>query len=371
MKNQVLIIRSNPIAPDPRVDKIASSLAKFGYQVSVLGWARKRGLADQEEINNYKINRIQILADYGAGLNNLPALLRWQWHELIWLVKNRHLFDYIHACDFDTVLPALICKYFYRKHLIYDIFDFYADHLRKTPSVIKKLIRWFDIKIINMADAVILVDKNRLSQIEGSKPKQLEYIYNTPIDVGSFMEMNESTSKLNIVYVGLLQEERGLFTLLELIKNHPDWKLELAGFGGDEKQIADLANSIPNVSFHSRVSYEEALYLGQKSDAFYALYDPNIPNHKYASPNKIFEAMMLGKPVVVAKNTNVDKLVDDIGCGVVVDYSSPADIESGLKSLEDAEKRKQLGKAGRAAYENTYNWQKMEERLHRLYKEVQ
>ena len=83
--------------------------------------------------------------------------------------------------------------------------------------------------------------------------------------------------------------------------------------------------------------------------------------------NKIFEAMMLGKPVIVAKNTNIDVLIDRLGCGVVVDYNNPDKIEAGLKLLEQGELREMLGKAGRSAYENEYSWQKMEERLLELY----
>ena len=50
----------------------------------------------------------------------------------------------VHACDFDTILPALMCKWLWKIKVIYDIFDFYADHLRATPNLIKRMIRAVD-----------------------------------------------------------------------------------------------------------------------------------------------------------------------------------------------------------------------------------
>ncbi len=61
-------------------------------------------------------------------------------------------YDVIHACDFDTILPAILIKSLYGKRLVYDIFDFYADHLRATPMIIKMIIRRVDLWAIGRAD---------------------------------------------------------------------------------------------------------------------------------------------------------------------------------------------------------------------------
>ncbi len=103
-------------------------------------------------------------------MRNLPQLLKWQMGLWRWLVGRQREYDFIHACDFDTVLPALFCKFFFGKRVIYDIYDFYADHLRATPALIRGLIRWIDLCVINLVDAVIIVDKSRREQIAGSRP---------------------------------------------------------------------------------------------------------------------------------------------------------------------------------------------------------
>ena len=89
-------------------------------------------------------------------------------------------FDILHACDFDTILPCLFLKLVFGKKLVYDIFDFYPDHLRGILSWLKRILRSLDYWIINQADGVILVDDSRCEQIERTTPKRLTVIYNSP-----------------------------------------------------------------------------------------------------------------------------------------------------------------------------------------------
>ena len=105
--------------------------------------------------------------------------------------------------------------------------NLYADHLRKTPTVIKGLIRWVDLWAVSWADGVILVDESRKVQIQGGKPKRLRVINNSPEDV--LNQLNTSPQyttdeELRIVYVGLLQFERGLMELLTVLDDHPEWQ---------------------------------------------------------------------------------------------------------------------------------------------------
>lgn len=370
---RILICRSNPVAPDPRVEKVAQSLIRNGSQVKVIAWDRTEKLPEQEQRKGMCIERIPIRAGYARGLMNIFPLLRWQFLLFWWVLTHRAQYDIIHACDFDTVLPALCMKFLFNKRLIYDIFDFYADHLRATPGWIKEWIRFLDLKVIGRADAVILVDDARIEQIKGSHPQRLSVIYNSPrdIQIGSQGREDYREGGFSIVYVGLLQVERGLFELLEVMKNHPDWKLELAGFGGDREKMLKMIEEFENVRWHGRIPYPETLRLTASCDVSIATYDPNIPNHRYASPNKIFEAMMLSNPVIVAKNTNMDRIISRWDCGLIVEYGNEALLEKALQSL--AEKplwREELGKNGRQAYERAYSWKTMEARLIDLYQDV-
>jgi glycosyltransferase involved in cell wall biosynthesis len=357
--------------PDPRVEKEARALVRAGYLVTVVGWDRTAQMSSIENRDQYTIYRISIRANFGSGLANLPNLLRWQWGLWQWLRLHREQYDIVHACDFDTILPALWAQRYWSKTVIYDIFDFYADHLRRTPEWIKGMIRRTDLNAVNRADALILCDEARIEQIRGTNPRRVTYIYNSPEDEGETCFQPSPPGYLHLAYIGLIQVERMLYEVLEVIGRHPEWSLDLAGFGGDEEQIVRIADKLPNVSWHGRVSYQKAIELSRHADVLFALYDPSIQNHRFSSPNKIFEAMMLSKPVVVAEHTNMDRIVNSAGAGIVIPYGDKSALELALGRLAaDPELRMHLGMKGRQAYRQSYAWEIMEQRLINLYREL-
>lgn len=368
---KILFCRSNPVAPDPRVEKEARALVSGGHPVAVISWDRSATLPSHETRDGYIIDRLAIRAGYANGLGNLPALLRWQVGLLSWLVTHRDGFDVIHACDFDTILPALFVKLVFRKKVVYDIFDFYAAHLRKTPEWLKKLIQMLDFSAISRSDALILVDDARWQQVHGAKlPAKTAVIYNSPEEPISLPLAGAvvSSFSFHLAYIGLLQTERGLLEVLQVMQRHPDWHLDLAGFGGDEALIAQKASQLSNVTWHGRIPYDQALALSANADVLFATYDPIIPNHRFSSPNKVFEAMMLGKALVVTRDTNMDKIVLDADCGLVVDYGDVTQLETAFTQLAvDPELRARLGANARRAYDTEFGWPIMQKRLLDLY----
>jgi len=373
LRLRILITRSNPISPDPRVEKTGRALIAAGHSVRALGWDRTGNLPVAETRQGVPVTRLPIRAEFGKGMGNLPQLLRWQWGLWRWLIQHRAEFDLIHACDFDTILPALWLKAFHAKRVVYDIFDFYADHLRATPQAFKRIIRRVDLWAIGHADALILVDERRIPQVAGSQPRSLTIIYNSPEDVSRNLTFPEKPvdGGFRLAYIGLLQVERGLLEMLTVLRAHPGWQLDLAGFGGDEAVILSAADGLSNVHWHGRVSYERALQLSAQADVLFATYDPSIPNHRYSSPNKVFEAMMLGKPIIVAEGTNMDRIIAEADCGFIVPYGDIPSLESTLVTLaSDPELVRKLGNNARQAYETRFAWSIMSQRLASLYEKV-
>lgn len=371
MSRRVLIVRSNPIEPDPRVAKTAEALSGAGYAVTVLGWDRSGTLPTKAARGYGTVILLPIVAGFGRGMKNSPQLLRWEAGLLSWLAKHRSEYDLIHACDFDTILPSLVIRALWRKPVVYDIFDFYSDMLRSTPRWVKALIRLTDRWAINCVDAVILPDDARRDQIRGTHPRRLTIVFNSPQDRPAVDIPSGEAGPIRIAFVGLLHKERGLAELIEVVARHEDWHLDLAGFGGDEEIILPQAGRLSNVTFHGRVPYEQALELEQRADVLVATYDPAIPNHRYASPNKLFEAMMLGKPIVVAAGTNMDHIVERTGCGVIVPYGDVSRLDQALAGLAaDPALRGRLGAGGRRAYEKEYSWDLIRHKLLGLYREL-
>jgi glycosyltransferase involved in cell wall biosynthesis len=128
---------------------------------------------------------------------------------------------------------------------------------------------------------------------------------------------------------------------------------------------------MPNVTWHGRVAYDRALELSAASDVLFATYDPGIPNHRYSSANKVFEGMMLGKPIIVARGTNMDRMIENADCGIIVNYGNEPELEEALSLLAcNPALRSQYGQNARRAYETVYRWENMQSRLKEMYREI-
>jgi len=94
-----------------------------------------------------------------------------------------------------------------------------------------------------------------------------------------------------------------------------------------------------------------------------------VPHHATASwqttiPNKLFDYMSLGKPVVVSDARPTARIVTEERCGVVFRDRDPASLAEAIVALTDPTARVACGDRGRAAIQRRYNWEAEERRLH-------
>ncbi len=372
----VVFLRSNPVDPDSRVEKEVISLIKDNHHVMILGWDRNYKYKLKEsilKIGSYsiKIHRFGIPATYGGGLkSNLLPLISFQFRLMWWLIKNKNKYDVIHSCDFDTAFISKKIAALLHKKFVYDIFDYYVDAFN-VPTNFKKIIKGLDNKIINSSDAVIICSEKRSEQIIGTNPKLLRVIHNTPYKIDlQKTEYYKDNNKIKIVYVGILSKGRFIDEIIDIVAKNANYELHIGGFGELEDNVKISSNLHKNIIFYGKLSYEKTLELEGMCDVMTALYDPKIPNHKYAAPNKFYEALMLGKPLIMIKETGMDYIVEKNDIGVVVDSNYNC-IEEGLADIANrrsewpimAEKMKKL-------YDEFYDWDVMEIRLQALYKQI-
>ncbi|MDQ8738349.1 glycosyltransferase family 4 protein [Paenibacillus sp. LHD-38] len=372
---RIIIIRSNPILPDPRVEKEANTLLRLGYKVKLIAWNRQV-INKREKTGEIKVKYgilpirwFNINASYGNGLKSLFPLLLFQLCILGWLVRNRKEYDIIHACDFDTVIPVWICAKLFKKKYVYDIFDYYVDAFH-VPGFLKPIVEKIDTVMINSANAVIIVNESRIEQISKSKPRKLYIIHNSP-DISNLIVDDENIAfrneKLKVVYIGILSSGRLLKETLKVFQAHQEWELHIGGFGPYEDYIKEIAESNNNIIYYGRIPYERVIAIEQKCDVLFATYDPDVPNHRYSSPNKLYEAMILGKPIIVANGTGIDVIVRNFEIGKAIDYNA----ESFEKALEEiSEERKKWSSITnriQSIYNAEYSWDIMNSRLKDLY----
>lgn len=359
------MIRSIACSPDPRVDKEARSLSKH-YDVKVLAWDRE-GTHKRKELGTYTIERLCLKAPYGS-FKLFFFLIIWNIYELYYLMTRQY--DIIHACNLDTVIPAYIAAKVRRKKLVYDIFDFYADTFPiNSPKILLKSTTTIERYIIKKADLTLIVDDSRYQQI-GRANKNVIVIMNTSVDNDLISEKNNEGDFL-IFYAGILSETRSLIEMAIAVEQLKTPKLVLAGFGDGLEMILPKIGTYNSTKFIGKISHDEVIEYSQKSNLLFAIYNPEIPNHKFSSANKLFEAMMLSKPVIVAKGTSMDKIVESERCGLVVNYGDIEQLKQAILTLMNTPKMaKELGSNGRKAFERSYNWEIMEQRLLKSYSEL-
>lgn len=368
---KVILIRSNPIDPDIRITKEAQTLADAGYDVNILGWDREKKYPEIECRSNYLIHRIKLKAPFGMKI--VFYLPIWWIYEFIWLLKER--WDIVHASDFDTFIPALIAAKIKKKPIIYDIYDFYADVV-----TLPKLLRWTTAKIdkifMKFASAVIIVDKSILKQIGGYINNYIVIIMNTPKDVFKNIKLEKKTENkkdiFTIFYLGGIYKTRypNLDKIILSIKGMSDVELIIGGYA-DDNTIHELKKNMENMNnakFIGKITDEEAIKHTIKADLLFALYDPSGLSNRYLSPNKLFEAMMYAKPILVSENSTMAEIVRENNYGIVVNCRDVKEIKGAIIKLKnDQGLCMQLGENARKAYDEKYNWQIMEQRLLGLY----
>ena len=126
-----------------------------------------------------------------------------------------------------------------------------------------------------------------------------------------------------------------------------------------------------NIYYYGRISYDEALSLEQQCDIMLAIYDPTIENHRFAAPNKFYESLMLGKPVVMVRGTGMSQVVENNDIGVLIDYSKEGFICGINKLIERKDEWNSMGNRMKDIYQNQYCWDEMENRLTQIYMELQ
>lgn len=377
---RIVYIRGNKVAPDPRTEKEINSLIKTGrYTFQVLALDRDEEYAPRREVlhlenGDVDITRFGIPAKWGGGIaKNLIPILKYQYLLLKWLITNRNEYDCFHICGLPTGLLVSIVRVIYSKKMIYDVYDYYAD-LRVRSKPLYKVLRWLENIIISRADGTIICSEKRIEQIKGSKPKHLTIVHNTPekiITTELSNDIESRTSRYKIAYIGCLIHDRYIIELIESMRVLKNCELHIGGFGVLEDYVRLEASKSENVFFYGVVPYSESLKIASECDIMIALYDPNVPNHKYAAPNKFYEALMLGKPLIMIKHTGMDDILEKNDIGAVMDLSQGIFQDVFCDAINNLILRrddwKSMSYRMKEIYNNEYSWAVMERRLIELY----
>jgi glycosyltransferase involved in cell wall biosynthesis len=99
---------------------------------------------------------------------------------------------------------------------------------------------------------------------------------------------------------------------------------------------------------------------------------PTSLNHRYTTPQKLFEALAAGVPVVASDLPGMADVVRATDAGVLCDPTSPASIAAAIRQVLDqppADLAAMRERAKRAAHD-TYNWDRQVTTLFEVYRRL-
>jgi glycosyltransferase involved in cell wall biosynthesis len=171
-----------------------------------------------------------------------------------------------------------------------------------------------------------------------------------------------------VLYHGGLFPERGIEQLIAAWPAVPDAELVLMGYGVLEAQLPARITASPaadRIHVLPAVPPEELHDWIASADVAAMPIQPTTLNHRLTTPNKLFEAMAAGVPVVASDLPGMASIVTETACGVLCDPTDPAAIAAAIRSILDlpAEDRAAIGQRGARAVAATYNWDSQAEIL--------
>lgn len=338
----IVLIRCNDIISDSRARKYLDFYKRRGIDYRVIAWDR---LGNSERLPNTVYCPAKSKYNQG-GLAAIIDRLKWMWFILKTLFSFKADLK-IHACDLDAMFPAAVYKALSRRKdfLLFDVFDWVSDTLYNQGRIVSlafKVMEWYSLR---KADHVVICEEERVRQIPYSIEGRYSVLQNIPsFSHSDFLRPDESLRFKNglytLVYVGGFTADRCLMELIMgAVQGH--YNLNIAGYGY-EKIVEALQQHAdnPHIRYFGKVSYTDGLRIMYNSDIVYAMYSKVNPNHIYAAPNKFYEAMFVGKPLITTQGIIVADKVKEMGFGYAVEESleSLVQLVEGLKPEDVAEK---------------------------------
>lgn len=376
---RVLMLLANHFAPDPRVHSEARSLTQHGYHVTVLAWDRERQALPRETCDGIELRRIHLRSVHNRGpiqgLYMLAANLLMMWRGL------RLRFDVVHAHDLDTLPAGFVLARLKRKPLIYDSHEDYPGMLHDVvPGWATSMISRVESFLARRADLLITVGELlrrdfegrgcRRSVVVGNWKRKDEFRLGAEVRDEVRRRLNISDSALVVCFLGSLGYERMLRPLLEAVASRPEVHLIIGGTGPELPTIEDYARRYANIHYVGFLDPPGLRANTSASDVIYIGMDTNNPNSRYTAPNKLFEAMASGKAVISGHFGEVQHIVSDTGCGLLIENFSASEIARALDTCHDKQLVAQWQNKARIAGETTYMWEAAERRLLAAYEEL-
>lgn len=341
---RIILFRSNNFF-DSRVNKYYNYYERAGIDYTIVGWDRKCEGLQREHYDFFRYRAGEAVGGMKAILNHF----KWMHFVYKYLKRNKDVTT-IHACDLNSAFPAAVYKslHNHKVRLIFDACDWFSANFAHY-KLLNTIFKWMEFYSYKRADELIICEPERKAQIQFELKKEPLVMPNIPeIDMKEITEVQDkykfNNDNSTLAYMGGFANGRFLMELLTLAETEP-FNLLMAGSGGKEyEEKCKELDKRENVRYFGRVNMVDGLNMENAADAIFAMYCKINPNHVYAAPNKYYEALMLGKPLITTKGTLPGDKVEKHDTGWAVEE----DMEEMRILLRELEKE-QMEEKGRRA----------------------
>jgi glycosyltransferase involved in cell wall biosynthesis len=380
------MLLENEFLRDPRVEKEVETLYKAGHQIIVAAITTS-GLPGEEKRSNCIVLRKYISKftnKSSVGALKFPFYFNF-WRKFIREIIKTNSFDVIHIHDLPLSRLGVELKSTQRIKLVLDLHENWpalleiSSHTNTFPGKLlssKKQWRSYEKENIGQADAIItVVDemKKRISQA-GINQNKIIILENTPgVNSVSDLKYDRDEKYFTLLYVGGISYHRGLQYVidgLKLLATEIPIRLWIAGKG---KYSAILKEQVKRLSIEDRVEFL-GLLTREKTEALMKKSDlgmiPHVRSEQSdnSSPNKLFEYMAAGLPILASDCISVKRIVNETQSGLTYIYDSPQDFANVVKDLyHNRAKSGIFADNGKKAIREKYNWELGSEALLKLY----
>jgi glycosyltransferase involved in cell wall biosynthesis len=374
--NRILMLLSNAYDPDPRVRQEAVSLLAMGCEIRILAWDRDLKAAAHESMEGIDVERVFVRSTHGRGLTQVF------WYGLVYLKLLwrglRTRFDVVHCHDLDTLPIGVLLGLVKRRPVVYDAHESFADMLADSvPRFAQRALASLEGLLMRRCALVITVGEKlrRYLELRGARHsvvvgnwKRLGDFVRTPSqnhELRSRFGIPEAA--LLVVCVTQLRPDRKLEELLDAAAVSPDVFVLIAGTGALAARVTEAAAVNPRIVYTGFASGRTIADYTCAADVIYYGFDPDNPNARFSAPNKLFEALAAGRPLLTGDFGEIADVVRAAGCGIVLSEYSIDEIRRALLTLADPNVRAAMaGNAARAG-RTSFNWETGEEVLYREY----
>jgi glycosyltransferase involved in cell wall biosynthesis len=177
------------------------------------------------------------------------------------------------------------------------------------------------------------------------------------------------------LYQGRLQSDRGIEQSMEAILEVPNTVLVLLGFGGWEKRLREEIAAPPyegRVFLLPAVPPDQLVAWTASADVSVMAIQPSSLNHRWTTPQKLFESLAAGTPVVASDLPGMAEIVRPARAGSLADPTDPHDIARKIRDIIEGspEERRALRARVTAAARERFTWEAQAVTLLQLYREL-